>query len=161
MTQLVVDAVLFDMDGTLVDSTEMVETLWRHFAVENAADVNQVIDFAHGRPSRDTIAAFAADPEQIPTWLDWIHNAESEHFNEVSAIPGAVRVARDLPSGRWAVVTSALAEPAARRLALVDIPVPDVLIGADDVVRGKPDPSHTFQRPIPIIRQIPPLRMDS
>ena len=140
MTVLSARGVLFDMDGTLVDSTAVVETLWTEFAHKNGAPSADVIEFAHGRPSRDTVARFAAEPARADEWLEWIYTAEAEHFDEVTAIPGAVDVARALPSGSWAVVTSALAGPAAQRLALVGLPVPQVLIGADDVVNGKPDP---------------------
>ncbi len=89
MTRLTVRAVLFDMDGTLVDSTAMVETVWTEFSAANGADAAAVIDFAHGRPSRDTIARFAADATRIDEWNEWITKAEGERFNEVTAIPGA------------------------------------------------------------------------
>ena len=56
------------MDGTLVDSTAMVETMWTEFAIANGVDAATVIDFAHGRPSRDTIARFAADSSRIDEW---------------------------------------------------------------------------------------------
>ena len=66
--------------------------------------------------------------------------AEAERFTEVTAIPGAVDAVHSLPSDRWAVVTSALHDPALERLTQVGIPEPSVLIGADDVKRGKPHP---------------------
>jgi sugar-phosphatase len=140
MTTLRAAAVLFDMDGTLVDSTAMVEAVWTEFAHANGVEPSLVIDFAHGRPSRDTIASFAADPDRTDEWLEWIHTAEGERFTEVTAIPGALDAVLAMPSGRWAVVTSALHAPAAERLAQNGFPVPPVLIGADDVTRGKPHP---------------------
>jgi len=135
-----VDAILFDMDGTLVDSTEMVEQLWSEFAAGNGADAREIIEFAHGRPSRDTVARFAADPSSVAEWNDWIHTAEAERFTEVHAIPGALDVVRSLPAGTWAVVTSAIHHPAVARLEQNGFPAPDVLIGADDVSHGKPNP---------------------
>ncbi|MCR6713201.1 MAG: HAD-IA family hydrolase [Demequina sp.] len=140
MTRLMAAAVLFDMDGTLVDSTAMVEAVWTEFAAANSVDASQVIDFAHGRPSRDTVAKFAADPARVDEWLEWIHTAEGERFTEVTTIPGALDFVRSLPADRWAVVTSAIHEPALERLAQNGFPVPPVLIGADDVRHGKPHP---------------------
>lgn len=140
MVTLSVEAVLFDMDGTLVDSTAMVEHVWTEFAAANAVDAAAIIDFAHGRPSRDTIARFAADPARIDEWLDWIHTAEGGRFNEVVAVPGAVELVSSLPRGRWAVVTSAIHAPARERLALVGIEPPQIVIGADNVAQGKPHP---------------------
>jgi len=128
------------MDGTLVDSTEMVEQIWSEFAAANAADPLHVTVFAHGRPSRDTVAKFAADPARIDEWNSWIHTAEAERFTEVTPIPGALATVRALPAQRWAVVTSAIHTPAQERLAQNGFPVPRVLIGADDVLNGKPNP---------------------
>jgi len=140
VTQFRVAAVLFDMDGTLVDSTAMVEEVWSEFAAANGADAAAVIEFAHGRPSRDTVAKFVADSTRTDEWNAWIATAEAERFTEVIAIPGAVDAVRSLAPGSWAVVTSALHHSAAERLTQVGFPAPSVLIAADDVERGKPHP---------------------
>jgi sugar-phosphatase len=140
VTQVRVSAVLFDMDGTLVDSTAMVEQIWAEFAAANGVDALHVTHFAHGRPSRDTVAKFAADPARIDEWNHWIHTAEAQRFTEVTTIPGALDAVRALPSGTWAVVTSAIHAPARDRLAQNGFPPASILIGADDVERGKPHP---------------------
>lgn len=133
-------AVLFDMDGTLVDSNAVVEQVWSEFADALGVPADEVIDFAHGRPSRDTIAKFTPSGESVDEWLAWIVAAETTRFGDMVAIPGAVDVVRSMPAGTWAVVTSALHDPAVARLESVGFPDPAVLIGADDVTHGKPDP---------------------
>lgn len=126
------------MDGTLVDSTEMVEQVWTEFSEVVGADPTTVIAYAHGRPSRATIAKFA--PHEAAKWEAFIHLAEETRFGDSIEIPGAAAFTHALPRGRWAVVTSALREPARERLIAVGIDPPEVLIGAQDVVAGKPDP---------------------
>lgn len=133
-------AILFDMDGTLIDSTATVEEVWVEFSATHGVAAQDVIDFAHGRPSRDTIARFLPPGESLDWWNDWIADAESSRFDGMAAIPGAVDITRSLPRDRWAVVTSALRAPALARLAALEIPTPKVVVGADDVTRGKPDP---------------------
>lgn len=136
--QILVDGVLFDMDGTLVDSTVVVETMWGEFALEVGADADEVIEFAHGRPSRETVAKYAPDAQD--EWNARVTEAEHTRFNEVVEIPGAPAFANSLPRGRWALVTSALHHPARARVELVGITPPDIVVGADDVERGKPHP---------------------
>ncbi|MDE0572933.1 HAD-IA family hydrolase [Demequina sp. B12] len=135
-----VDAVLFDMDGTLVDSNALVDVIWNEFSAAHDLDATEVRRFAHGRPSRATVAHHLDDEEQIQWWLDHIHHLEATMFDVVREIPGAGAFVHSLPRERCAVVTSALREPARARIASVGIDVPDVLIGADDVAHGKPDP---------------------
>ncbi|PKQ26524.1 MAG: 2-deoxyglucose-6-phosphatase [Actinobacteria bacterium HGW-Actinobacteria-4] len=140
MVDVEVRAILFDMDGTLVDSTAMVEAMWTEFAVANGVDPRDVISFAHGRPSRDTIAKFAAHASDTDHWLTTIGAWEEDRFDDVAQIPGARALVAAVPEGQWAIVTSALHGPARRRLEAVGFPSPAVLIGADDVVEGKPSP---------------------
>ncbi len=137
---ITVAGVLFDMDGTLIDSNAMVEQVWTEFALEHSVDPYDVIEFAHGRPSRYTIARFLPAGESVDDWLGWISRAEAGRFGDVAAMPGAVEVTRALRTDSWAVVTSALREPALARIAAVGISEPRVLIGAEDVTHGKPDP---------------------
>ena len=136
--ELVVSGILFDMDGTLIDSTQVVEQLWTEFAVAVGARPEEVIAFAHGRPSRSTVATFAPADEEL--WNAWVTEAEHSRFGGVVEVPGAAAFVNSLPRGLWAVVTSALHVPAAQRVAAIGIEPPDVLVGAEDVSAGKPDP---------------------
>lgn len=114
MAELTVRAILFDMDGILVDSTVVVEQTWG--------------------------GEFAADPDQIDGWNATFTRWEEERFDDVVEIPGAKALVAAVPDGRWAVVTSAVSGPARHRLVTVGFPTPPALIGADDVRHGKPSP---------------------
>lgn len=145
MTEIRVHAVLCDMDGTLVDSHTIVDEMWTEFAAHHGLDFAEVRDFAHGRPSTATLARFLSEEREIEHWAQRIHAQESTNFDGVGEIPGAVAFTQALPPARWAVVTSALSGPARARLATAGIPLPRVLIGADDVSHGKPDPEGFAQ----------------
>jgi sugar-phosphatase len=133
------EAVLFDMDGTLVDSRDIVERLWLHWADEHGLPRDTVLAVAHGRRTLETmelIAPHLATPQEAAR-LDAL---ESEVDGGETTIPGAAALLASLPPDRWAVVTSAGVALARRRIASVGLPIPRVLVGADDVVAGKPDP---------------------
>jgi sugar-phosphatase len=98
-----------------------------------------VIDAAHGRRAIDTIRALAPalDPDAELAALIATEATATEGVHE---IPGARELVRSLPPRRWAVVTSGTRAVAEFRLRHGKIPIPDVMICADEIERGKPDP---------------------
>lgn len=133
------DAVLFDMDGTLVDSRDVVERMWIGWATENGISVEAALALAHGRRTLETMQLLAphlASPEEAAR-LDAL---EAEQDGGETAIPGAYDLLSALPARRWAVVTSAIRPIARRRITGVGLPAPPILVGADDVAAGKPSP---------------------
>lgn len=139
MSHLPAVALLLDMDGTLVDSTAVVEASWTAWADRAGVPAADVLAHAHGSPSRDVIARFLTDADEIAAETLWVEGLETPAGAEV-ALAGAERILSQqlLP---LAIVTSATNALAAARLERVGLPVPDVLVGADDTERGKPDPA--------------------
>jgi sugar-phosphatase len=133
------DAVLFDMDGTIVDSRHIVERTWIRWATEHAIPVQTALAQAHGRRTLETMQLLAPHlaTEAEAARLD---AEEAEEDGGETAIAGAYELLSALPPARWAVVTSAGRALALRRIAGVGLPVPRVLVGADDVAVGKPSP---------------------
>jgi sugar-phosphatase len=130
-------ALLLDMDGVLVDSSGLVEKHWSQWAERRGLDATTVLRLAHGSPSREVVARFVP-AEEVLVEAAWVDDLSLRPTDEV-ALPGAhaVLTQRVLPV---AVVTSATHAVARLRLTRAGLPVPVVLIGGDDVARGKPDP---------------------
>jgi sugar-phosphatase len=136
------DAVLFDMDGTLVDSRALVERMWLRWAERRGVSPDAILAVAHGRRTLETMRMVApqfATPHEAAQ-LDAEEEEEARAHGGETPVPGAASLLRAIPAGRWAIVTSAVAGIARRRVAGVGLPVPPVLVGAEDVLAGKPDP---------------------
>jgi mannitol-1-/sugar-/sorbitol-6-phosphatase len=132
-------AILFDMDGTLVDSTACVEFMWRTWGERHGIALAAILAISHGRLTRDTIREIAPhlDAEAEAAALD---NAAVNHSDGIVALRGAVELVATLQPDEWAVVTSAPRALAEARLRFAGLPVPACLIGNEDVRAGKPDP---------------------
>lgn len=137
MSSLPAAVLLLDMDGVLVDSTGDVELHWSLWAKRRGLDVSEVLQHAHGTPSRDVVARFVPAAEVEPE-TRWVENLVMEGGTE-RPLPGAESclVQDELPV---AVVTSATSEMARVKLARAGLPYPSVLVGADHVQNGKPAP---------------------
>lgn len=132
-------ALLFDLDGVLVDSRAVVERVCRLWAARLGVETEALLRVAHGRRTRDTarIVAPHLDAESEAAWID---NQELQDTDGLVEVPGAVRFVTSLPDGMWAVVTSCGLDLARLRLSSVGLPIPSVLITSEDVKAGKPAP---------------------
>jgi sugar-phosphatase len=130
---------LFDLDGTLVDSRAVVERQWRRLCERLGLDFAEVLTVLHGVRSVDTIRMVApgADAEAEAALLDAAEQADSEGLKVVRGAPDLLA---GLPSGSWGIVTSGHRELAQGRLRAVGLPVPEVMVCGDEIANGKPDP---------------------
>lgn len=133
-------AILFDLDGVLVDSTPAVTRQYRRWSEENGLDPENVLRIGHGVRTVEVVRAVAPhlDPEAE---MRKIEQREAEDRDGVAVMPGAADLIKSLPVDRWCVVTSGTLRLASARLTLANLPIPRVFVTAEDVDKGKPDPA--------------------
>jgi sugar-phosphatase len=133
------DAILFDLDGVLLDSSLCVERSWHEWANEHGLDPAAIIRVAHGQRTIDTMRHFAPHLD-VEEQAGRFAEREATDMEGVYPIPGASALVERLPQGTWAVVTSGGTTLALARLRHVGLPIPRALVTADDVKQGKPSP---------------------
>jgi sugar-phosphatase len=134
-----VSAVLFDLDGVLVESREATERVWVEWAAKHRIDQADLRSAMHGVRSADVIRALRPDLDAAEQAAH-VERRQAEDTDGLLAIPGAAAALRALKADRVAVVTSGTRPLALARLAAVGIEPPSVIVFAEDVTRGKPDP---------------------
>ena len=140
-------ALLFDMDGTIVNSIAAAERAWVAWAERHGLDVAAFMPTIHGVRGIETITRLGLPGVDPGPRRRAILLAEMEDVDGVAAIEGAAVFLASLPADRWAIVTSSPRRLALRRLAAAGLPVPAVLVTAEDVERGKPAPDASCWRP--------------
>lgn len=132
-------SLLFDVDGTLVDSRQLITDVWRQVAAEFGADAEAILAVCHGRRDADVVPMFFR-PEDVCAVLERILHLEEERGDLARPVPGAPALLGGLADDQWAAVTSGPSALMTGRLRHAGLPVPKVLVAADDVEHGKPHP---------------------
>ena len=141
--QVTGDVLLIDLDGTLVDSRSSIAAGWGDWARRYDVDLATLLDIMPGRNATAVMREMRPDLPESVLAQDYATLLASEiaDAGSVTAMPGARELLDALPPGRWALVTACTTELAEARLRAAGLPVPKVLVGAEAVALGKPDPA--------------------
>ncbi|KAI1433326.1 HAD-like protein [Xylaria sp. CBS 124048] len=137
------DGFLFDMDGTIIDSTSAVEKHWHAIGAEIGVDPQVILQTSHGRRSIDTLKLIA--PEKAT--LEYVRHMEAllpeKYGSEAVEIPGARALLQQLitADAPWAIVTSGTEPLVNGWIKALQLPHPEHLVTAESVENGKPDPT--------------------
>ena len=136
--------ILFDLDGTLIDSSEVITRAWRAFGAKYNIDADEIFHSIQGKPAEESIASLrpGASRDEIKEDAMWLENVESEDTDGVIPLPGAIELLHKLNHENvpWAIVTSGTVPVATARFKAAGLPYPEILITPELVARGKPDP---------------------
>ncbi len=133
------EAILFDLDGVLVDSTPCVTRVWSNWARQHGLDPEYVVHVAHGQRTIETVRIVAPSLDAQGE-TNRIEQMELDDTDGLRVLPGAAELLGKIPPERYTIVTSGTRRLATKRLQVAGLPVPAKMITADDVTRGKPDP---------------------
>ncbi|KAB8527792.1 hypothetical protein FH972_025444 [Carpinus fangiana] len=133
---------LFDMDGTIIDSTEAIVKHWHAIGRQLGVDPEQILHDSHGRRSVDTLKMY---DEKLATWenvLEMEGRIPREYGDSAVEIPGSRALLESLEAARapWMIVTSGTRPLLTGWLDVMKLAVPPVVVVAEDVAEGKPHP---------------------
>jgi mannitol-1-/sugar-/sorbitol-6-phosphatase len=132
-------ALLFDLDGVLINSTPAVARVWRRWAVEHGFNPEEVVARAHGRPSLTTVREYLPNADHEAENRE-VERREIEDLEGVVPLPGALDLLASLPEDRWTIVTSCTRPLAEVRIRAAGLPLPRKMITSNDIHHGKPHP---------------------
>jgi len=139
MTRIDCAALLFDLDGVLIDSTPAVARIWRRWAIEHGFDPEEVVSRAHGRPSLTTVREYLPNADAHAENKE-VERREIADLEGVVPLPGALDLLATLPADRWTIVTSCTRPLAEVRIKAAGLPLPSRMITSTDITQGKPHP---------------------
>ena len=141
-TTIPTTGVLLDMDGTLIDSTAVVDRVWTEWALAHGLEPADVVGLVHGRQSLESIALLlpGCTPAEHAAENDAMERRETAETEGIVAVPGAAALLTALAGVPHALVTSASDQLARTRMAAAGLPVPAVAVTAERVTASKPDP---------------------
>jgi len=139
MTEIQCAALLFDLDGVLINSTPAVARVWRQWAIEHGFNPEEVIARAHGRPSLTTVREYLPNADHEAENRE-VERREIEDLEGVIPLPGALDLLAGLPADRWTIVTSCTRPLAEVRIRAAGLPLPKKMITSNDITHGKPHP---------------------
>lgn len=140
------DAILFDLDGVLVDSNPLYERHWQLWAARHDVSFAEIVAVHHGRPAVQTIGLVAPHMDAVVEAARYNAGvAAGGNVHDVRAYAGVHALLESLPEDRWAIVTSANRELSSLMLRVLKLPIPRVLVTSDDVKQGKPAPDPYLQ----------------
>lgn len=139
MRYLKVEAILLDMDGTLIDSTEASEITWRRWAAAHQVSMESIRQVHHGRRPEETIAIVAPYLNAIEE-SKHIYGEQETLAEGIRPIAGANAFFESIPRGQCAIVTAASRRIVDLRFRTIGLVPPDVCVTGDTLKVGKPSP---------------------
>jgi sugar-phosphatase len=139
MAELACDILLFDLDGVLIDSSACILRHWAAWAEEHDLDLDKIVAESHGMRTIETMRRVAPHLD-VQAEAQRFMAGEATDTVDIYALPGAAELLGMIPAGGWVVVTSANRPLAQVRMQSAGLLLPGIMVTAEDVQRGKPDP---------------------